>query len=303
MGNLPYQASLYWVLTQKCNFLCDYCFVYATNSRQLRNQVSKFISSASRLVTIAPALDITAALNTLNRSKKTFLIHFGGGEPFLVPNIIQAFEAISQDHYISLVSNLTSKKIAQFGDAISPRRIRSITASLHIKELNNKRLTNLFIDNYLLLKSKGFQVTSTVVAYPPLAEQINHHKDFFHKAGVSFETRHFFGNYKGRIYPQSYTKRELDLFGLKSDYKEAFFRKGKWCNAGYNSAVILPNGNIFSCFSLSKESHNSALGNIYKSINFHNRPLRCPASWCHCPFPEFEKELFSQALTDCSIKQ
>lgn len=304
MKSVPYQVSLNWMLAHTCNLRCDYCFDYATNAKQWKNHVSKVMWLMVRRVTKMPSLDSGAVLRTLKKSGKTFLITFSGGEPFLVPNIIQASIALSGDHYIAFVSNLTSRKIIEFGNTVDPARVQGILASLHIKELERTRLTSRFIDNYLFLKSKGFPIAATVVAYPPLARQIDSYRRFFHNSGISFDIKPFLGNYKGTMYPHSYTGSELDAFGLRRELVMSFSRKGKWCNAGYNAGVIMPNGNVLSCILLSiKSQYNCAMGNIYKSINLHTRLLRCPLSCCHCPFPEFEKDLFDQALTECAASQ
>lgn len=113
-----YDVWLMWQPNFKCNLNCTYCII--KDSRKTA-KVSK--------------INISALIKTLNKTNKIFNIDFGGGEPFLIPNLIEACKEITKNHYVSITTNLTSGKIKEFSEKIDPERVEYIYSSLHIKEL------------------------------------------------------------------------------------------------------------------------------------------------------------------------
>jgi organic radical activating enzyme len=79
------------------------------------------VGLASRLIKIPRTIDIPVLLRTLDATGKIFKIGFSGGEPFLVPNIIDACVALMEKHYIELNTNLTSLKIKEFAERIKAK--------------------------------------------------------------------------------------------------------------------------------------------------------------------------------------
>ena len=122
-----YDVSLQWSVTNRCNLNCHYCF--------------QFDSEAKRYGEIYK-IDIPAVIKTLNKTNKVFRIGFVGGEPFLVPNMVEACTEITKKHYIAFNTNLTSSNIKEFSEKIDPKRVIHIVASLHIKELEKHNLLN-----------------------------------------------------------------------------------------------------------------------------------------------------------------
>lgn len=274
-------AFLEWIATLKCNLTCGYC-----------------IDGVDRYPGHASEIDIPALIRTLNETNKIFLISFSGGEPFLVPNIIEALQELTKKHYITLFTNLTSKKIEEFANKINPERVASITASLHLKELERLSLLDTYINNFLLCKAKKFNIMAIEIAYPPLLPEVEKYKKFFRERGIEIKFSPLKpGTYGGKKYPESYTEQELEVFGLygKKSVLKAFSLKGQICNAGYNVAIVYPNGDINPCFEI-RES----IGNIYKKIEFKHNLVRCPFEQCGCPLRS-NPYFFEKALEQCNV--
>jgi hypothetical protein len=246
-------------------------------------------------------IDVPVLLEVLERTNKTFLINFsGGGEPFLVSNMIEVCVEITKKHYISFNTNLTSGKIKEFSVKINPQKVAVIHASVHIKELERLNLMNVFIDNFLSCKEKKFNIIAKEVAYPKLFSEIDAYKDFFRKHGIELIFGRFQGFYKGREYPASYTEEELKAFGVKDDAELKMYQscRGQICNAGYNAAVVYRNGDVKRCGDVPEH-----LGNIYKGIKFREELFECPVNHCHCPISVYDVYLFERARKESELSR
>lgn len=278
--NNKYDAWLHWDLLKKCNLNCVYCFDAETNREAAR----------------IPNIDIRSLISTLEKTDKIFKIFFtGGGEPLLVPNLIEACVKITQKHFIALTTNLTSMKIKEFAEKINPGKVTHIIGSAHIKELERKQLLNTYVDHFLLLKEKGFNIKAVAVAYPPLIKAARRYKQFFSKKGISLGFRQFIGEYKGKRYPDSYTEHERETFGLDNNIN--FHQHKRICTAGYNVASVNPKGDIHVC-----QFVKSKIGNIYKKIELKNNLMLCPLKFCSCPFNEYDPHLLERAIKECGGK-
>lgn len=135
-----YDAQLYWEIlpTRLCHFDCTYCFKNPAGQRldpsaqspskdsgfqrpnllnkMLRASQMEFPALLHRLkLTLRKnkinKIDIPAFVKMLDRTRKIFKITSTGGEPFLVPNLVEACEKITQRHYISFNTNLVTGEI------------------------------------------------------------------------------------------------------------------------------------------------------------------------------------------------
>jgi len=282
----PYDAWLLWQPLQRCNFDCRYCFHYGDPAKKT-SEIKK--------------IDIGALMETLDKTGKTFRIHFAGkGEPFLIPNIIEVCEALTKKHYIGFNTNLTSPKIREFADVIDPGRVVDFDASCHIRELERHNLMDTYVENFLLLKEAGFQKTrgyavayplkAEAVAYPPLAKEVEKYRSFFNKRGIELMFTYFMGTYNGKEYPASYTEKELDVFCLDRERLRTIYPYNKVCNAGFNAATVDSNGNVRPCFQMAE-----SIGNIYTKIKFNDNLTICPFKLCGCPLKDLDPFLFGKA--------
>jgi len=276
--NQLYEAWLIWFPTYRCSFNCAYCFFL--------NPIKKTAP--------APPIDIPALVSALDHSGKIIRLSFGGGgEPFNVPNLVQACQAVTRNHFISFTTNLISKKVEDFVAKVDPRRTVLIIASLHIKELERLRLGDKYIRNFLLCREKGFIVSPEAVAYPPLLPEADSYRDFFRRRGVPLKFSPFLGTFEGRAYPDSYTDEQIAQWGLDPNVRMNYRPKGKLCNAGFNMGVVNPRGDVWPCWKIPK-----SMGNIFGRFTFHHKIIRCPFDFCGCPFPYFDPDRFEQAVRE-----
>ena len=99
-------------------------------------------------------------LSLTDKLLKIFKITFSGGEPFLVPNFVEACEALTQKHFIGIHSNLTSNSVEKFAQCVNPKQVTGINASLHLRELERCGLVKHYIRHFKILKDKGFDPDS-----------------------------------------------------------------------------------------------------------------------------------------------
>ncbi len=130
-----------------------------------------------------------------------------GGEPFLYPRFVELCEKITKKHYMRIYTNLTSNNVNYFSERIDSERVEFINCSVHIEERERLGRVEDYINKFLLLRQKGFNVVATIVAYPTVLERFHQLYGFFKKYNITLLTTNFQGNYKGKIYPQGYTKK------------------------------------------------------------------------------------------------
>lgn len=277
-----YDAWLQWSVTNRCNLRCSYCISGSPKGKNAE----------------LCEINIPALLGTLKRTNKVFKIGLtGGGEPFLVPNLTEACEAITERHYISLFTNLTSPRVKEFARRINPEKVLRIRASVHIKELERGKLADTYTANFLSLKERGFDVRAAAVACPSLTDEVDQYKRFFKQKGIDLEFAPFLGEFRGKKYPASYSEQELKVFDFRDSKKsilERYCPYGKVCNAGYNTGVVDPQGNISSCYLIKDK-----IGHIYNNILFREKQVVCPFKICYCPLNEFDPYLFKKSMEEC----
>jgi MoaA/NifB/PqqE/SkfB family radical SAM enzyme len=278
VGTAPYDAWIHWTLTYRCNLRCSYCFRDQDDAPKTPLQP----------IRIQPLLDTLAATG------RTFKVGFtGGGEPFLVPNIVDACRALTASHYIRFNTNLTPSRVAAFAEQIDPSRVTHIHASLHIEELKSRKLLDRFVHHYRMLTEKGFDIAAIEVAHPSYAPHAADLRREFSDRGVTIRFGLFNGTYQGRAYPAAYTPDELDLFGLQHQALEPYASLFRVCNAGYNVMIAQPDGSLSPCIGIHAD-----LGNLYSGIRCNPRLAVCPLEHCGCPLNSYDQELFRRALAE-----
>jgi len=230
-------------------------------------------------------------LQVLEISGRKFLITLtGGGEPFLIPNIIEFSHEITKKHFLAFNTSLTKPKVRLFANEINPQRVSYIHAFAHFEELFRGKLIDRFIENYLLLKDKGFNVLPVAIAYPSFVENAQIYSNYLKNYGIDIVFDPFFGMHDNKFYPDSYTEDERKIFNLSQDKIDKFKSKGIICNAGYNVGVINNDGSITACHKIKL-----SLGHIYEQIHFNNYLIKCPYNECSCPL-HVNSELHMKAI-------
>ena len=276
---LSYDVWLQWSLTDCCNLRCTYCI----------SGINKGIPVGSSSL---KKFDIPALLKTLSATGKTFLIGFtGGGEPFIVPNLVEACIAITEHHYIQFNTNLTLPAVRRLAEQVNPEKIKHIIASCHTQELKKKNLLNTYIKHYHLFKNKGVNVVASEVGYPGLLPEVASLRKEFSDKGVNISFGPYIGEFEGKTYPAAYSDEEIELLGLERENLVNYYAGHHPCNAGYNVAAVTMDGNIQPCSRVVGPS----LGNIYSGIKFNASMTICPYERCGCPFYYFDPGLFEKA--------
>ncbi|MBZ0179316.1 MAG: radical SAM protein [Melioribacteraceae bacterium] len=271
-----YDAWIQWNLTSKCNFDCEYCFGHSTEPNQK----------------ISP-IKINELLKTLSQSKKIFRIGFTGGEPFLIPNFIEAAKRLTEKHFISLNSHFTSSKVQEFLNVVDKEKVLFIHASLHFDELVNKNLFDRYVSNFNEARNSGFNIYAEAVAYPAALKKINENLQMMKLVNIDFTYAPFFGEINRKNYPESYTELEKSMFGLSDDAIQHHFQKGKFCNAGKNVFAAYSTGKVTPCFQI-----HETVGNLYSGISLSDDGIFCPAKRCGCPLNYYDTYLFKKSLNN-----
>jgi MoaA/NifB/PqqE/SkfB family radical SAM enzyme len=276
---LEYDSYLNWLVTTKCNFKCPYCCFFSVKNANYE---------------IFSPIDIPKVMQTLKNTGRTYLITISGGEPFLVPNFVELCQALTEQHYIEIITNLScTKAIEKFIKTVPAKKVKSISSSFHFLEFQRQGISDeIFLRNYNLFKENNFPIAASYVAYPSLLPTLEKDILRYRSQGIQIYTLSFVGNYNGKIYPDAYTSEERDLITQYSYYgkEERLYPKGTLCNAGYNSAVVWPDGDIWPCLYVPMP-----VGNIFKKIKYNDHLIRCPKNFCGCPCKTFQPELFKNA--------
>ncbi len=274
-GDKKYDAWLQWNLTSQCNFDCVYCFGKTpVNKKELRE------------------IHIEKLLSTLKKTNKVFRIGFTGGEPFLISNFIEACKRITEEHFISINSNIVLPAVKSFAESIDSRRVLFVQASFHPVELKEKNQFEKYVEHFHLLKKYGFNVVPEVVAYPPYKELIEENEIQLSQKEIELVKAPFIGKYNNSNYPADYSESEIDFYNLEKERINYHYQKEETCNAGFNVGVVFSSGDVYPCFQIKNK-----IGNIYSEINFENEMRRCPAKFCGCPLNKYDPKLFLLATS------
>ncbi|MFA5856476.1 MAG: radical SAM protein [Candidatus Pacearchaeota archaeon] len=271
--------NINWQIDYFCNYECPYCPILIPDKKNNKQKINPE--------------KIHEFFKNIHNSN----IVISGGEPFLFPKFVEICKSITNNNNkISIITNLSSDEIFDFANNINPESISYIRASLHLTELKKYNSKKEFIERYNYLVKKGFHVEVPIVMWPPIFKNIYKIYNEFVNKGIYLIPMSFFGEYKGKTYPEAYTRKEHELikklfentvhnFKIKTNnYTEISNKKisfkGKHCSAGLIYIVILPNGNIRRCF-----SENIILGNIEssKELELFKEKKICISKYCLCP--------------------
>lgn len=207
---MDYEIEADWLLNEYCNFNCEYCF-------DSSDKLKKYKGNAYT----------HKVVDAFNNTGIKWLIHMSGGEPLFFPNIVKLCSELTENHFISMNSNLSHNNIYQFGESVNPQKVRFIHCSIHIQERERLKLVKDFIDKYNFLKKKGFFVFASYVVTPSLMHKFRKDYILFKSEGVIIRPKAFHGstylwretnnrilnkmrNMYSKFYPDSYTKKQKE---------------------------------------------------------------------------------------------
>lgn len=275
-----YENHLIWDITNYCNLTCHQC---AGNTNFTSN---KQIDAGLKLKNLS---------RFMKKLKNRTRITITGGEPFLIKDFVEACRILTKNHVLSVITNLTLPLVVDFAAQIKPEKVYNIVASAHIKELKKRNLLSTFIENCKLLKEKGFDLNITEVAYPFEVDNVSENISLFQEHGLKLSFYPFRGQWKQKQYPQEYTEAEIKAFSFNDSpftNPKIYSNTRRICNAGFNIGIISRNGFVFPCPSIMQP-----IGELYKKVKFNKKLVTCEVEMCDCPFPNFDPNLFKNALT------
>ncbi len=265
-------SMITWNITNSCNFQCDYC----NNMRTVRKNDRE-------------GLEFSLLKKGFGSLGKDWIIHITGGEPFVSKDILAICEMLTQNHYISLNTNLSTQNVYDFADTIDPDKVLFISSSVHILERERRDpILSMFMEKLRYLQEKQFNVIATYVTSPTLLHRIRNDFETLKAGGVNkVRMKTFRGNYDGKNYPASFSEEERSIISeLETDYPEEVIISGEYsyyglkCEAGNRFFVMDKSGSLKRCSALNRKYGNLFNGSFKPDIK--SRP--CPLQYCGCPY-------------------
>lgn len=252
-----------WNIHYSCNYRCPYCFFAGKwQAYKLRN--------------------VYFSVDELMRYWKRIYELYGrcymlitGGEPFTYPDFIDLIGQLSEIHYPINISTNASGDLASFVSRINPERV-SLSVSLQPYFENIEG----FLTKVKFLRGHGFSGCINFVAYPPFIKDIECYRNRFKSTGDELKVIPFWGNYTGRDYPFSYSDEERKIIGIDDSWFKNVRKKDSLCHAGYNSALIFPDGKVARCGQIGEKM---VIGDFFSSdFRLLTEPHLCEAEFCPC---------------------
>lgn len=268
--NLP-QRRFTWNIHYACNYRCPYCFFEG-----------KWVEYKKRNI----YLSVEQWLGYWDRIYKLYgrcYTLITGGEPFIYPNFIDLIDELSQIHYPINISTNASGNIESF-----VKRINSGRVSLSVSFQPYFDNLDLFLEKVKFLKESGFNGCINLVAYPPFIKDLEYYTKKFNSIGQDLKIIPFWGNYEDRGYPFAYTSYEKEIIGIDDTWFNKVRKKGSICPAGYNSALIFPDGKVARCGQIGEKM---LIGSFFDpEFKLLDEQLPCDADFCPCD----ESKLFGE---------
>ena len=229
--------------SRSCNYRCPYCYHHEH--------------------------DFNANLPGMNLWSKTIItacekiqrpIRFSAGsmgEPLSMPkwretaiNVLEYKNVLS----LSFVSNL-SFPLEPFFDHVDANKV-GLMASLHPSQYKeSEKDFDKFLGKLVKLKSIGVDLVVNYVLAPEQIENFKWYRSQIHAIGIPTTSNVLRGPYKGKIYPEAFTKKELKLIEDCYDENSYIFDSqshlnspyGKECLSGKEGFELLFDGTLINC--------------------------------------------------------
>ena len=260
--------------SRTCNYRCPYCYHHDHGFNKNPNAMDQWAKTI-----------ITAA----DKIKRPIRFSAGSmGEPLVIPKWREtAIKVLNKDNVLSLsfVSNLFYP-IEPFFDHVDPNKV-GLMASLHPSQY--KDLAKDF-DNFLgkleKLKSMGVDLVVNYVLAPGQIEDFKEFRKQIHSIGVPTTSNVLRGPYKGKVYPEAFSKEELELISDCYDENSYIFDSqshlhspyGKECLSGKEGFELLFDGTLINCgFARNR------FGSIYdEELYIRKSNSYCTGKKCEC---------------------
>ncbi len=269
--NIKFSWDIHWA----CDYRCPYCWWHGKwdefKQRNVYPGKSKLIDTWKRMY------------------EKYGQIHLeiAGGEPFLYPDFFEILDELLGIHTACIMTNFSFEVEKLLSISMEKLERLQIGATFHplFADFNN------FLKKAVEIKKRELAIEVLCLAYPPQIKKIPFLKNELKKRGIKFAVPTFWGRYKGKEYPASYTKEELRIIStaIGQRHGEDFQTndpkktKGISCNAGHKYGVIHPDGEVLPCGGASWRGENIVMGNIFdKNFKLWDEPKVCWSDYCPC---------------------
>ncbi|MCB4791212.1 MAG: radical SAM protein [Elusimicrobia bacterium] len=280
--NIPPGKCFYtWDIHYACNYRCSYCFFNDTWEEEKKKNRYPGIEEWKRI------------WGDIYDKYGEGHLHISGGEPFHYPGFIELVSFLTDKFTVEFDTNL-SFDVDEFMKKIPPDRVR-FAASFHPQFAD----FGTFLKKAKALKDGGYDLGVNYVAFPEQLARMEEYKSGFDIEHISFDVMPFRGKYKGKEYPQSYTKEERELvckcdprtapkmlesYGDKNDgdkkEKPLNPHLGKLCRMGQVYTKIHSNGNAYRCCLIKEEGK---IGNLIDgTFALYDEPKECRLDKCPC---------------------
>lgn len=187
-----------WDIVWSCNYRCSYCFFAKRWERSAEK--NRFPSLGQ----------IFAAWDRIYKLYGSCHVHIAGGEPFIYPRFMELLGHLGAHHTLEMSSNM-SFDVDDFMRRIPPDKIK-IDPSFHIEFSNKEK----YIEKCVRLKSNGYAIGVTIVAYPKYLTRYVDIKKEFESNGIGVNLVPFRGKIEDKEYPDNYTEEEKRILKLAS---------------------------------------------------------------------------------------
>lgn len=194
MKEMQIATIIDWILTEKCNLNCYYCLQNAD----------------TRMAKCTPV-----NCSFAQKAESPMLFHLTGGEPFLVPNLIDLVNELqSMGHYVSMNTNLIHSP-REFSECVNKEHFLFINGSYHY--MYRKELIKPYIRNYMYLREAGIFTYATIVMLPDLFDDLLSVADKLISNGVCVLPKLMRGRDNGRQYPRDYDSTQIEKMSALLD--------------------------------------------------------------------------------------
>ena len=265
------QRRFTWNIHYDCNYRCPYCFFEG-----------KWIEYKKRNIYLSTDEWMKYWDEIYKKYGRSYIL-ITGGEPFTYPDFIELIKRLSDVHYPINISTNASGDLKSFVERIDPSRVSlSVSLQLHFEK------TESFLEKVKFLRSHGFDGCINFVAYPSFIGRIGVISKQFEAIGEKIKLIPFWGRYLNKEYPFAYTQHEKDMIGITDSWFDNVRKKNTICLAGYNSALIFPDGKVARCGQIGEKD---LLGSFLDTgFRLLDNPQACDAEFCPCD----ESKLFGE---------
>jgi MoaA/NifB/PqqE/SkfB family radical SAM enzyme len=258
-----------WNMLYDCNYRCSYCF-FEGKWEEYRKR-TRYLSPDELMVYWNRVCQKYGPVNLI----------ITGGEPFIYPNFIEIIKRLSAICFQINISSNSSGDLESFVKEVEPQKVSlSLSYQPQFDVLEN------FIPRLLFIRKHNFSGCINLVAYPPIIEQIPQIQKRFAQINEELKIIPFFGEYRGKNYPQDYTTQEQAVIGIDQSWFKQVKRQGTLCQAGRKTALIFPDGKVARCGQMGEKL---LIGNFFdQEFNLLDKDLTCEAQYCPCA----EDEIF-----------